>query len=332
MRLMRFGPSMLFLRTSNIEEGEKFIGNLFSVSKTSVDEAWNKSGELNTIVFVTPSEEWKTILDLRRGAFLIEMRSDSVLKELLNAKAPFERANLGPQIILLRVPKEAEKTAEIVPQRYGAIETSFARGVNEGEEKDTLLIVTDKKLVDHVNIKDIKGSFLIKKNFIEVYRTLRTDLPILLFKLLPEGWQEITIRIYDNEKRYDENIERVLLVLEDLDLGYVVSEGWDWDYPRPFMRIRVYKIKLITWEDPLRIKFLLKGLEYKGYQRFADIDVFVEGKKIPWVEVSKEYQSKFELAKAAREELESLLSEETRKVLNEIETKILNDKDPQEGS
>ena len=109
MRLMRFGPSMLFLRTSNIEEGEKFIGNLFSVSKTSVDDAWNKSGELDTIVFVTPSEEWKTILDLRRGAFLIEMRSDSVLKELLNAKAPFERANLEPQIILLRVPKEAEK-------------------------------------------------------------------------------------------------------------------------------------------------------------------------------------------------------------------------------
>jgi len=98
------------------------------------------------------------------------------------------------------------------------------------------------------------------------------------------------------------------------------------------MRIRVYKIKLITWEDPLRIKFLLKGLEYKGYQRFADIDVFVEGKKIPWIEVSKEYQSKFELAKAAREELEGLLSEETRKVLHEIETKILNDKDPQEGS
>ncbi|WP_366931848.1 hypothetical protein [Thermococcus sp.] len=68
-----------------------------------------KVAELDTIVFVTPSEEWKTILDLRRGAFLIEMRSDSVLKELLNAKAPFERANLEPQIILLRVPKEAEK-------------------------------------------------------------------------------------------------------------------------------------------------------------------------------------------------------------------------------
>ncbi|USH00664.1 hypothetical protein K1720_04280 [Thermococcus argininiproducens] len=329
MRLMRFGPSMLFLRTSNVEVGENFITNLFGVPKTSVEEAWNQSGELDTIVFVTPAEEWKTILDLTRGAFLIKMRSDSVLKELLNAKAPFDRANLGPQIILLRVPKEAEKISEIIPQRYNAIETSFARGVNEGEEKDTLLLVTDKKLVEHLSVGDLKGAFLIKKNFIDVYRALRIDLPILLFKLLPEGWREITIRIYDTKKRYEENIERVLLVLEDLDLGYVVSEGWDWDYPRPFMRIRVYKIKLITWEDPLRIKFLLKGLEYRGYQRFADIDVFVEKKKIPWIEVSREYSSKFDVAKAARDELESLLSEETRKILHEIETKILNDEDLQ---
>ncbi|MDN5320900.1 MAG: hypothetical protein PWP49_1320 [Thermococcaceae archaeon] len=330
MRLMRFGPSMLFLRTSDVEGGENFLKNLFGITELSVDEAWDQSGELDTIIFVTPTEEWKTVLNPKKGAFLVRMRSDSVLKELLNAKAPFERANLGPQIILLRVPKEAEKASEVIPKRYGGIETSFARGINEGEEQDTLLLVTDKKLSESVGIRDIKEAFLIRKNFVEVYRALRTDLPILLFKLLPEGWKELTIRIYDTEKRYEENIERVLLVLEDLDLGYVVSEGWDWDYPRPFMRIRVYKIKLITWEDPLRIKFLLKGLEYRGYQRFADIDVFFEGKKIPWVDVSKECASKFELAKAAREELESLLSEDTKKRLHEIEDRLLKGKVPKE--
>ncbi|RLF80080.1 hypothetical protein DRN32_03785 [Thermococci archaeon] len=329
MRLMRFGPSMLFLRTSDVENGENFLKNLFGIKELSVDEAWNQSWELDTIIFVTPAEEWKTVLNLKRGAFLVRMRSDSVLKELLNAKGPFDRANLGPQIILLRIPKEAEKTSEIIPQRYGGVETSFARGINEGEERDTLLLVTDRKLSKPLSIRDIKEAFLIRKNFIDVYRTLRTDLPIILFKLLPEGWKELTIRIYDTEKRYEENIERVLLVLEDLDLGYVVSEGWDWDYPRPFMRIKVYKIKLITWEDPFRIKFLLKGLEYRDYQRFADIDVFVEKKKIPWVEVAKNYSSKFELAKAAREELESLLSEDTKKRLHKIEAKLLSEANPQ---
>ena len=50
----------------------------------------------------------------------------------------------------------------------------------------------------------------------------------------------------------------------------------------------------------------------KGYRRFCDIDVFVEGKKIDWVKLGK-YDSKFELAKAAREELESLLSKKSEK-------------------
>ena len=330
MRLLRYGPSLVFLRTSNVEDGEEFLSNVFGIQKLSVDDAWNQSNELQTLAFVTPVEEWKTILNLKRGTFLVKMRCDSFLKELLNSKAPFDRVNLGPHIIILRIPGDIEKAFSFIKKRYNAFETSFARGVNEGEERDTLLLVTDKKINAPLNLRELKGSFIINEDFIHVYRTLRLDLPVLMYKTLPEGWKEITIRIYDTNKRYEENIERLLLVLEDLDLGFVVSEGWDWDYPRPFMRIRVYKVKLITWEDPLRIKFLLKGLEYRGYNRFADIDVFSEGKKISWTSISREYDSKFELSKAAREELESFLSEDARKKLHAIEAKLLEKQAPQD--
>ncbi|AIF68765.1 hypothetical protein PAP_01630 [Palaeococcus pacificus DY20341] len=323
MRLIRFGPSLVFLRVSNVEQGEEFLSNLFGVQKLSVNDAMAKSEEFHTIVFVTPPEEWKTTLNLKRGAFLVSMRCDSVLKELLNSKAPVERVNLGPHILVLRLPKGAESASLIISNRYGGQETSFARGVNEGEENDTLLLITDKKLSNPIGLSDLKGAFLIQRDFIDFYRTLSLDLPVLLYKTLPKGWEEVVIRIYDTEKRYEENIERLLLVLEDLDLGFVVSEGWDWDYPRPFMRIKVYKVKLITWEDPLKIKFLLKGLEYRGYKRFADIDVFIEGKKISWAKVAEGFDSKFEVAEAARKELESLLSEEAKEKLHEIEAALL---------
>jgi hypothetical protein len=325
MKLLRFGASLVFARASDVEKAEKFLTNLFGVSKISVDDALKNSGEFETIIFVTPLEEWKTILNLRRGAFLVRMRCDSVLKELLNSKAPIDRINLGPHMILLRIPQGVEKVTEIISERYNGKVVSLARGINEGEERDTLLIITDKKLTLPVGVRDLKSIVLVHEDFVDFYRTLSVDLPILLYKALPEGWKEIVIRIYDTEKRYEENIERLLLVLEDLDLGFVISEGWDWDYPRPFMRIRVYKVKLITWEDPLRIKFLLKGLEYKGYNRFADIDVFVEGEKIPWIKVSKKFNSKFELAKAAREELEKLLSEGAKRKLHKIEAKLLGE-------
>ncbi|WP_342764624.1 hypothetical protein [Thermococcus sp.] len=70
MRLMRFGPSMLFLRTSNIEEGEKFIGNLFSVSKTSVDDAWNKSGGTRYYCFCNSIRGMENYFRLKERGFL----------------------------------------------------------------------------------------------------------------------------------------------------------------------------------------------------------------------------------------------------------------------
>ncbi len=117
-----------------------------------------------------------------------------------------------------------------------------------------------------------------------------------------------------------------MMVIEDLDLGFVVGEGWDWDYPRPFMRVPVYRLKLLTWEDPpARVKFLLKGIEYLGYRRLCDIDVFLEGKKVSWTSLGGEFDSKFELAKAAREELERNLSRDVLERLREIEEKLVKE-------
>ncbi|MBO8174747.1 MAG: hypothetical protein H0Z18_05770 [Thermococcus sp.] len=331
MRLLRFGPSLVFIRSSKLSELENFIEKFFDVRKLSVNEALKKSWEFETILVPTLSEEWKTFIENpEQEAFLIKMRCDSVLKELFNSNAPAERINLGPHILLFRVPKNIEKAIEILNKRYSGESVSLIEGIEKGEERDTLLVLTDKKLNHPIGFEDVKGTLLFKRDFVGFYKTLSMDLPVIMHKILPEGWREITIRLYDTMKRYEDNIERLLLVLEDLDLGFAVSEGWDWDYPRPFMRIRVYKIKLITWEDPLRVKFLLKGLEYKGYKRLADIDVFLEGKKLHWVDVSKQYNSKFELAKAAREELEKLLSTEARRRLYEIEAKLLNKELPQQ--
>ncbi|WP_457753898.1 hypothetical protein [Thermococcus sp.] len=324
MRLLRFGPSLVFVRGEELDELELFIENFFDAERMSVNDALKESWEFETIVVPTLSEEWRTYIENpNQEAFLVRMRCDSVLKELFNSKAPVERINLGPHIILFRVPKGVENAETLLASRYNGEPVTLIEGIEKGEERDTLLVLTEKKLNTPIGLEDIKASLLFKKDFVRFYKTLSIDLPVIMHKILPEGWNEITIRLYDNMKRYEENIERLLLVLEDLDLGYAVSEGWDWDYPRPFMRIRVYKIKLITWEDPLRIKFLLKGLEYKGYKRLADIDVFVEGKKLHWIDVAKKYESKFELAKAAREELERLLSEDVKKKLHKIEAKLL---------
>ena len=319
MRLMRFGPSILFLRTPHAEAVGKTLAEMFGVEEIPTDDAIKGSNEFETVVFVT--DEWKKETIPPKMAFLIKHHAPVVLSTIINAGLPVEKVHVESTLIFLRVPKNVDEALKLLAEKYAGEVMDIRSALDEGEAGDTIIGVTKKKLNCPIGPDDIEGAILVRKDFLSVYRELSIDLPVLLLKLLPE-WREITIKVYDTDKRYEENIERLLLVIEDLDLGFVVGEGWDWDYPRPFMRVPVYKLKLLTWEDPLRVKFLLKGLEYRGYKRFCDIDVFVEGKKIDWVKLGK-FDSKFKLAKVAREELEKQLSDEVKEKLHEIEESLL---------
>ncbi len=317
MRVLRFGPSIVFIKPLRIGED---IENLFRVKPMPFDKALGESQEFETILVPADVEEG-TPFDADRSVYLIRERADIVFKEIINAGLPVERIIVEAKHIILRVPANPEKAAEDIVRRYRGKRTGFAGGLMEGEERDTLILITTKKLNSPLKMEDIDEGILVKRPFMELYRDLVVHLPIIMHKTMPEGWNEITIKVYDTEKRYEANLERLFLVIEDLDWGFVVSEGWDWDYPRPFMRVPIYKLKLITWEKPERVKFLLKGLEYSGYRRFCDIDVFLEGKKISWVSIARGLE-KFELAKKAREELESLLSPGVLENLHEIEKEL----------
>ena len=318
MKVLRFGPSILFLRTKDIGVVKKALSENFGVEEIPTEEAIRRSNEFETIVFVT--DEWKKETIPPDTAFLMSCPAPVVLSIIVNRKLPVEKVHVESTLILLRVPGKVEEGLEILARKYGGEVMDIRTAFDEGEAGDTIIGVTRKKLNSPIGPEDIEGAVLIRRGFLEVYRELSLDVPILLLKLMPE-WKELTIKIYDTDKRYEENIERLMMVIEDLDLGYIVGEGWDWDYPRPFMRVPVYKLKLLTWEKPERVKFLLKGIEYHGYKRLCDIDVFLEGKKIHWTELGK-YDSKFELAKAAREELEKHLSEDVLKRLRELEEKL----------
>ncbi|ACJ15916.1 hypothetical protein, conserved [Thermococcus onnurineus NA1] len=311
MRFLRFGPLMVFLRTKDVGAVKSRLGEIFGVEEISIEDAIRESNEFETVVFVT--DEWKKETIPPEMAFLIDRHASVVLSEVINRALPVEKVHIESTIIMIRVPANVKEGLKLLAEKYNGEIMNIKTALDKGEASDTIIAVTEKKLNSPIGPEDIKGAVLIKKDFLSVYRELSIDAPVLLMKLMPE-WKDITIKIYDTDKRYNENIERLMMVIEDLDLGFIVAEGWDWDYPRPFMRVPIYKLKLLTWEDPLRVKFLLKGLEYVGYQRLCDIDVFFEGRKISWVSVSKGLE-KFELSKKAREELESLLSDEVRERL-----------------
>lgn len=327
MRFMRFGPSILFLRTPHPEAVSEGITKIFGVKPIPTDRAIKESSEFETLLFVTA--EWQKETIPPELGFLIRDSARSVLAAIINNGLPIEKVHVESTIIFLRVPEKVEEALKFLSEELNGDVMSLRDALDEGEARDTVIAVTRKRLSCPLGPEEVEGAVLVREHFLKVYRRLSIEAPMLLLKLMPE-WNEITIKIYDTEKRYEENIARLMMVLEDLDLGFVVGEGWDWDHPRPFMRVPVYKLKLLTWEDPVKVKFFLKGLEYRGYKRFCDIDVFVEGKKIDWIKLGK-FDSKFELAKVAREELEKHLSEDVKKRLHEIEEKLLKEAENEKG-
>ncbi|ASJ06878.1 hypothetical protein [Thermococcus pacificus] len=319
MKVIRFGPSIVFLRTAHLEAVKEAIKDVFGVDEVDTERAIRESSEFETVLFVT--DEWQKKTLPPQSGFLIKAHAPFVLSQVINNGFPVEKVHVESTLIFFRVPEKTDEALKFLAHKYGGEVMDIRNALDEGEAGDTIIGITRKKLTCPIGPEEIEGAVLVRRSFLEVYRELLLDAPLLLLKLMPE-WNELTIKIYDTEKRYEENIERLMMVIEDLDLGFVVGEGWDWDYPRPFMRVPVYKLKLLTWEKPERVKFLLKGIEYVGYKRLCDIDVFVEGKKIHWTSLGK-YDSKFELAKAAREELEKHLSEDVLKKLRELEEKLV---------
>ncbi|AEH24684.1 hypothetical protein [Pyrococcus yayanosii] len=316
MRFVRLGPGMLFLRTNEPEKVTKFLVANLGGKELSREEAFREAGELETVVFVTGPED-KTVPGER--AILVMDCPWKVMADVVNSDVPILRVDLEGIVLLMRVP-DVEKALAILREKFGGEVLDPLGAMERAEAGNTMIFLTKNSLEKPVPLEDVEGALLVEESFFRVYRTLLLEASVVLFRLIPE-WNELTIKLYDSTNHYEENVERLIVVVEDLDLGYIIWEGWAWDYPRPFMRVPVYKLKLLTWEDPRRVKFLLKGLEYKGYRRLCDIDVFVQGKKLSWIELGG-FPSKFELAKAAREELEKALSEPARKRLKELEERL----------
>ncbi|ASJ16837.1 hypothetical protein A3L04_06985 [Thermococcus chitonophagus] len=300
MRFIRLGPAIFFV------EGElETTGEIMAP-----EDAFRLSNELETIL----------VLKEKGTAILIRDHPWKVLTDIINSKAQTKiKITPAAPMIIVRVP-DAKKGAELLKEKlegqildpYDAILTS--------SPSTTLVMVTEKPLTRALSFEDIAKALVVAKNFHEVYKTIVLEAPVIMLETKPE-WNEITIKLYDALGHYKENIERLVITIEDLDLGFIVAEGWDWDYPRPLLKVPVYKLRLITWEKPERIKFLLKGLEYKGYKRLCDIDVIVKGEKLSWIKIGK-FSSKFELATKARNELESMLSEDALKRILELEEKL----------
>jgi hypothetical protein len=327
--LIRGGPKILLFESRSIQE----LGNYFiQEKKASVYnfvDAFERAGEDYTIIFIT--DKITDVVDLREvsNAFIIKEEPDVILCNLLNDKMTHlvDRSRIATRIIILRAVGDLEKVIKEISDDYKCVEGDIIQIFNSHNEKGTVVAFTDKPIHRTVSMKDMyKKALFIEERYRPLMRSLRSHaLKYLNSGLGNKDWYELEIRIFDRYSEYDLHYERLLNIMDWLELGIILGESWGKDYPRPMMAVEVYRVRFFTFYEPLYIKKILLGLELlDDSTRIVDYDLYFNRKKLNWSDAADEgIKVRHLIGVKYRKEILSKLSDKEIAELYEMEERIL---------
>jgi hypothetical protein len=179
-----------------------------------------------------------------------------------------------------------------------------------------------------MSLNDIYEKVLfMEERYYPLLKSLRSHaLKYLNMGIANKDWYEIEIRIFDRYSAYKLHYERLLNVIENLELGIILGESWGKDHPRPMMLVEVYRVRFFTFYSPVYIKRILLGMEYlEDGTRIIDYDIYYNRKKLDWTEtVESGIKSRHLLGIKYREEILSKLSEPEKGKMHMLEESILH--------
>ena len=327
--LIRGGPKILLFESSKIQALSDYFIQEKKAGVYNYDDAFERAGEDYTIIFIT--DKITDVVDLRTvsNALIIEEEPDVILCNLLNDKMTHlvDRSRIATRIIILRAVGDLEKVIKEISDDYKCVEGEMIQIFNSHNEKGTLVAFTDKPIHRTVSMKDMyKKALFIEEKYSPLMRSLRPRaLKYLNSGLGNKDWYELEIRIFDRYSEYDLHYERLLNIMDWLELGIILGESWGKDYPRPMMAVEVYRVRFFTFYEPIYIKKILLGLELlDDSTRIVDYDLYFNRKKLNWSDAADEgIRVRHLIGVKYRKEILSKLSEKEIAELYEMEERIL---------
>ncbi|MFZ5945784.1 MAG: hypothetical protein ACOYVD_16960 [Bacillota bacterium] len=329
LSLIRSGTKILIMETRNIPQLQKYIEQRFSVKECSPDEAFEKSTEEFTILFLVDKDKEIIHINDIKMAYLIQEESDVVLCMVHNdLKCNLvSQMRIAPRIIIMRVFGNIEKVIKEVAKDYQVAAGTFFENFDNHNNQGTILALTEQPLNKILGLKDLyKTTLFIEESYSKLLKNLR----IHGLKYLNEGldnrdWYELEIKIYDKYEAYMLHYQRLLKIIEYLELGIILGESWGQDSAFVLMSVGIYRIRFFTFYEPLYIKKILLGLEYlDDGTRIVDYDVFYKRKKLNWIDVRESnLKEKRELSKKYKKLIFEKLDNNQVGEIIELEGQIL---------
>jgi len=341
MKLFKNCPSILIIYTKKYDQLMASFEETFPLIKESaleenaerrIKDVFSIARENQTIVLLTEKlSDFVNVSDIKE-AIIIDERLNNILVNLINYSSMIElieKIRKGPDLITMK--------------NYGDIEKFFSsiKKDLEGHEGDTfdLLELNNKGTIvtfTNYNINNqLNINALFKKSLYTNYskeevidRIDNNGIKYINDSISKKGWNEYKIKIYDAYEQYNYHYNRLLYIIDQINLGLVLKEGWGQDAGTLFKHVPVYELYLYTPMSPKEVKEILVGSEYlETGERIVDLDLFYQKKKIKWsILKTEEVFKKEAIGIKYRKELLDNFSEEEIKELKEIEEIIKDSK------
>lgn len=330
MLFLRMGPRYLFIHTNKVEELKKFFINVLGGKEVVFVNAAQEATEDNSIIFITDLSTVKRDVKNTEVILLINEPASICFLNIINSRVAHlvEKIELGPGTITMRAVGDKKILEREMLDIYGGEILPLEEAINKGEKDETILHITHQQLSKPVTGEELlTASLKLSHPASKIFKRLRNEGILFITRSLKnKKWYELRINIYDVQGRYEEHYNRLNFVLNQLELGMVLEEGWTRDHALSLFSVLAYQVKLFTFHNPDDIKRILIGLEYNPEgKRWVDLDLYYRNKKISWVDIDarKGRRNKAQESLDRREAMLGQLSDKAQKTLFEMEKAIL---------
>jgi hypothetical protein len=305
---------------------KSLISSKFRCTEHTLEGAFDSAGEGQSVVLFRRGTKGKDRIFL-----MVEAAADEILAFFLNSgDCLVKTVRIMPRLLFFRVFGEKERVIGQIASDYSG-ERGRLRSVLRVPKKGSIAVCfTTKPLNRPLSLADMMDDVLHVQgvSFEKLLNSLRSRALWYFSEGLDNRqWNELEIRIYDSWGRYLDHYERLRIVLESLEAGMILGEGWGKDYAHILMAVKIYRLRLFTFLPASVIKEILMGLEYAADgSRLVDFDLFSGKEKIAWGGmggVSREKNNRGSMGANLREKLLIQLSQEERDHLEEWERRII---------
>lgn len=315
----------LFLRLEG-EDAIHEMNEVFRLSRSTSQQIPTETGEDETVIIISiKGNPHGSLRFFRTEAF-----PGDILAFLLNSphRDQVLKVKILPRTILFRVTRDYRFTINEIRRDFCAEEGHRSNLLWWAHPARVTIAFTQRNLNHPISPSDLMDDVLyINMPYEKLLLKLRNRaLEYFNEALGGTDWNAFEIRIFDAYERYNLHAERLRSVIDDLELGLVLGEGWGKDYARILMPVKVYRFRLFSFLSPDRIKKTLMGLEFDAQgNRLVDLDLYQDKQKVAWQALGREMDlSHAETGRTCRINLLQELSPQAALHLQHCEERLSN--------